>query len=411
MNNDSIRSSVMHYGFVIVACCCLMMGVNIGITFSCAGIFYKPVSQSLGVTVGEFGIYMSLMYIASSLLLPFAGKWIEKYSARKLLTWSSILMGLTLIGMGLCSAVWEFWIAGILLGFSVAFLLYLGFPTLVNRWFVAKVGLMMGLCSAASGIGGMIFNPIGGAVINSFGWRWAYAGFGLFILLIETPVLYLLLRDYPADKGLLPYGSTTTKKDDGVKAADVSGMEYSEAIKTPVFYAIMLFAFLMMAMSTLNLFIPGYVQSVGFTLENAAYAASAAMGGVTIGKLVLGHINDRGCLAGVMVTTIAGAAGLLSLIVGGHSLLLLLLGAFMFGWAYAGVTVQTAMLTRTVFGNRAYARINAIVSIALAAGGAIASGGWGFIVDRTSFHTIFYIGVAMLAVCLAIGFVALKRKS
>jgi len=51
------------------------------------------------------------------------------------------------------------------------------------------------------------------------------------------------------------------------------------------------------------------------------------------------------------------------------------------------------------------------MSMALAAGGAIASGGWGLIVDATSFHFIFFIGVGMLLVCTAIGTVALvKRK-
>lgn len=86
-------SARMHYGYIIVACCCLIMGVDIGLTFSCAGIFYRPVSESLGVSVGSFGIYMSIMYITSTLMLPYAGRLIERYSARWLLTCSSALMG------------------------------------------------------------------------------------------------------------------------------------------------------------------------------------------------------------------------------------------------------------------------------------------------------------------------------
>lgn len=59
----------MHYGFVIVFCCCLMMGINVGIAFSCAGIFYKPVSASLGVSIGTFGIYQAFICVASTLML------------------------------------------------------------------------------------------------------------------------------------------------------------------------------------------------------------------------------------------------------------------------------------------------------------------------------------------------------
>lgn len=101
---ENKRKSI-HYGFVIIICCCLMMGVNIGLSFSCAGIFYKPVSESLGVGVGLFGIYMSVMYVAATLFLPFAGKLLERYSARWLFTGSSALMGLVFLAFATLNAV------------------------------------------------------------------------------------------------------------------------------------------------------------------------------------------------------------------------------------------------------------------------------------------------------------------
>lgn len=398
----------IHYGFVVVACCCLMMGINIGLTFSCAGIFYQPVCQTLGVKVGVFGLYMSIMYIASSLFLPYAGKLIEKYSARTLLTISSALMGLTFLCMAFFTRVWEFYAAGGVLGVTVAFLLYLSFPTLINRWFRTNVGLLVGICAAASGIGGMAFNPIAGIIIENYGWQWAYVAFAAIILLVDTPLLWIFLRDYPRDKGLEPFGKERAGRTEG-SAAQLPSVPYTKARRMPVFYGIIVFSFLMMAISTLNLFIPKYVQSLSFSIEQASYVASAVMAGVTIGKLVLGRINDRNCTLGVAITTGFGIAGLLLLICGRTGLWILMGGAFLFGWAYAGVTVQTAMLTRTVFGGADYARIYAIVSIALAAGGAVASGGWGLIVDATSYLCIFWIGVAMLAVSLLLGVMALRR--
>ncbi len=392
-----------------------MMGVNIGLAFSCAGIFYSPVSASLGVNVGTFGIYMSLMYVASTLMLPAAGRMMERYSARKLLAGNSALMGVTFLGMAAATAVWQFYLAGCVLGITVAFLLYLSFPTLINRWFTRKVGLLMGVCSAASGIGGMIFNPIAGMVITDWGWRYAYAGFGVLILVVVSPLLWLLLVDRPELKGLLPYGSEmagSTEAADSKPAGNPapSGISYEKALKMPVFYGLVVFAFLMMACSTLNLFIPNYVTDLGYTLEQAALAAASVMAGVTIGKLALGHINDRSCMAGSIVTTVAGIAGLIMLIGGGAGIWMSVGGGFFFGWAYAGVTVQTAMLTRTVFGNLNYARIYSVISMALAAGGAIASGGWGLIVDDTSYHFIFIIGIIMLALCALIAVRALIRK-
>lgn len=406
----------MHYAYVILICCCLMMGVNVGLSFSCAGIYYTPVSQSLGVPVGEFGIYMSIMYVTSSLMLPLAGKMLERYSARMLFAVSSAVMGLDFLAMSLFREVWEFYIAGGVMGVTLAFLLYLSFPTMVNRWFHTRVGMMIGICSAASGIGGMLFNPLAGWIITEWGWRWGYATFGIICLLIVAPLLALLLRDRPADKGLLPYGmdAAAAPQGDAPRSApgarELPGMEYGLAVRSPLFYGMILFAFLMMGISTLNLFIPGYVGAHGFSIEQASLTAALVMGGVTVGKLVLGMVNDRNTRLGVALTTGAGIAGLGVLLAGAGSFPLILGGAFLFGWAYAGVTVQTAMLTLRVFGQRDYSRIYSIISIALAAGGALASGGWGLLADDFGTPVTFVSGIAGLLVCLLIGLVALRRR-
>jgi len=81
------------------------MGVNIGLVMSCAGIFYKPVSEELGVSVGKFGLYMSFNYLASILMLPIAGKMMTQFSARVLLTVSSAVLGLCFVSMSLFNAV------------------------------------------------------------------------------------------------------------------------------------------------------------------------------------------------------------------------------------------------------------------------------------------------------------------
>lgn len=411
-NNNTLQNKGLHYAYIIVGCCCLMMGVNTGLMMSCAGIFYQPVSQALGVSVGEFGIYMSLSFITSSLMLSVAGKMMERMSSRFLLTLSSALSGLCLVSMGMFNSVWEFYAAGCLQGVTLAFLMYMSFPTLINRWFRSRVGLMIGICSAASGIGGVIFNPIGGWLITNYGWRWAYICFGLLILIVITPLLGILLRNYPKDKNLEPWGK---KEETGNTSVSDDGVSYSQAVRSGMFYVLLVFAFLIMAVSTLNLFIPKYVLTLGFSIEQSAYSASAIMLGVTIGKLVLGYVNDRSGKMGTLLTTMLGAIGLAMLIFSGHSQALILIGAFCFGWAYAGVTVQTAMLVREVMGNKDYARIFSNISIALAAGGAIASGAWGFLAEHTSYKVIFWVGIAALVCCAIMGLTAsansLKNKA
>ncbi|MBQ7279663.1 MAG: MFS transporter [Bacteroidales bacterium] len=396
----------IHYGYVIVICCCLIMGIDIGLALSCAGIFYQPVCESLNVPVGKFGLYMSINYIVSTLMLSVAGKMIERWSARWLLAGSSALLGLTFIGMSFASQVWHFYVAGGLIGVCMAFLLYLSFPTLINRWFRTRVGFFMGICSAASGIGGILFNPIGAHIITAYGWHMAYIVFGLMILVGVSPLLALLLRDRPEDIGLQPFGSNETQKEQRKQ----DGTDYAIAIRQPAFYAIFVFALLLMAVSTLNLFIPNYAKGLNYSLEQASLAASSVMAGVTLGKIVLGYINDRNCMLGVLTTTLFGILGIALMLSGDNGLWIILAGAFLFGWEYAGVTVQTPMLVRSVFGNKDYAQIYSNISIAIAIGGAVSSGGWGLLADATSYRFILFVGIAALAACCLLGIVALRRK-
>lgn len=403
---DNRESSKIHYGYVIVLCMALIMGVNVGLVMSSAGIFYQPVSNDLGVSVGTLGMYMSFNFLSSTLMLSIAGRLMDKYSARMLLTLSSAVLGITVAAMGLFNAVWQFYIAGSVIGVTLSFLLYLSFPTMINRWFKSRVGFFFGICSAASGIGGILFNPLGGYLITHYGWRTTYMLFGGIILLLVTPIIGVLLRNYPEDMGLQPYG---LDKQQQVSVSD-SGIEYSSAIKMPVFYGLIVFAFLMISVSTLNLFIPKYVTSLNYTLAQASFVASAVMAGVTIGKVALGMINDKNSLLGVATTVVGGLAGLTLLLVGHVGIWAVTVGGFLFGWAYAGVTVETPMLVRAVFGSKDYAKIYSNVSIAFAAGGAIMSGGWGLLADFTTFRFILSLGIVFLTICGVIGVLALKVR-
>ena len=134
------------------------------------------------------------------------------------------------------------------------------------------------------------------------------------------------------------------------------------------------------------------------------------MAGVTLGKLLLGWINDRNCTAGLLISTIGGTVGLAAIVSASSVLWVVLTGSFFFGWCYAGVTVQTAMLTRTVVGSRDYSRIFATVSVALSAGGAVASGGWGLLADATSYSVIFITGASLLLIATLLGLYALRPR-
>jgi predicted MFS family arabinose efflux permease len=73
--------------------------------------------------------------------------------------------------------------------------------TIVNRWFVARRGLAMGILTASTATGQLIFLPLLASVIQRSGWR-----FGVLIVAsaaaLMIPIVFALLRERPADLGL-----------------------------------------------------------------------------------------------------------------------------------------------------------------------------------------------------------------
>jgi sugar phosphate permease len=79
--------------------------------------------------------------------------------------------------------------------------------TVVNRWFVERRGLALGLLTASTATGQLVFLPLLARVVQGAGWRAAVlvvAGAAVLVL----PLVALLMRDDPRDVGLAPYGGT-----------------------------------------------------------------------------------------------------------------------------------------------------------------------------------------------------------
>ena len=401
-----IKKFPFHYGYIVAACCTLVTMFNIGLVLSCAGIFFVPISAELNEPIGNVALMLSFNLIFSSIMLSFSGKILEFFGARLMMTLSSIVMGVCLIAMSKFDALWHFYVAGAIFGVTFTFLMYLSFPTIIPRWFNKNVGLMIGIAAAGSSIGGAIFNPICGWLITNYGWRTTYLIFGLIILLIISPILGVFLRNKPSDVGLRPYGESN------ISARKISndGYEYRAVLKMPIFYGLFMFAFLMSATASVFHFIPKYAATLNFSLEQASLAAAAAMIGSTIGKVGLGIINDKSIKLGVIATIGLGIFGLALMFFAKSELSILIGGGFLFGWAYAGVFVQTPLLVRAVFGGKSYSQIYSNISIGLTVSAAVAMAAWGFLAENIGYGAVFAVGIILLGICGALGFTALKLR-
>ena len=311
-----------------------------------------------------------------------------------------------------------FYVCGAILGVGMAPLIYLSVPTLINAWCVKRVGFFVGLCMAFTGIGGVIFNPIGTAIIQSGpeGWRTAYRVFGIIALVGTLPFTLFVVRSKPEDKGLLPYGAdeaeaTTTTSE---KAEPISGVPAGVAMKTPAFYALAVFCGVITLNQTIYQFLASYATSFADTLPAIAAAsgvvASAAMAGQAIGKVVLGVINDKSVRLGIFFGLGCGVLGVILMWLFPSPLVMLLVGAFLFGVVYAMTTVQTPLLVRSVFGSADYTNIYSRISMVGSLMSAVAAVFWSFVIDSPGgFPLMFIGGLVCMAVCLITSLFALGQ--
>lgn len=431
--NTPAKQGGFHYAYLIVASCIAITCLPCALVLSCAGIFFTPVAEFFDVPRATFTLYFSILNIAMMLTLPVAGKLMSKVDLRIVLSACVILDGLGLFGMSVAGSMPVFYVCGAVMGVGTAPLIYLAIPTLINAWCVEKVGFFVGLCMAFTGIGGVIFNPIGTSLIASGaeGWRVAYRVFALITLVGTLPFTLFVVRSKPADKGLLPYGADTSVAAGSADAADapaapsnagapgnaapVDGVSASVAMKTPAFWALMVFCGIITLNQTIYQYLSSYALSFEATLPQIAAAsgvvASAAMAGQAIGKVVLGIVNDKSARLGVVFGIACGIAGVLVMWLAPGVLALLLAGAFLFGVVYAMTTVETPLLVRTVFGSADYTNIYSRVSMVGSLMSAVAAVFWSLVIDSAGgFPLMFILGIVCMVVCAATAFFALGQK-
>src|SRR5918994_1348052 len=78
--------------------------------------------------------------------------------------------------------------------------------TVANRWFVRRRGLVMGVLTAASATGQLVFLPVVAWMTERSGWRAAPLVVSAAALAV-IPLVQLRLRDSPAELGVAPYGA------------------------------------------------------------------------------------------------------------------------------------------------------------------------------------------------------------
>lgn len=399
----------IHYAWWILATCCVLFFVSLGMLINCQGLFFVPVTKELGFTRAGISLYVTIFNFALVAALPAAGYIFPRFNIKWILGIAMTVASLGFAAMGLFHNLYSWYAMAVLRGFAYAFILYLPIPLLINNWFSKKSGLALGVALACSGIGGALFSPWTSKIITAYGWRNGYFFLGILGFAIIMPFILFVVRYKPSEMGLQPYGYGEVPDENKKVVNDWEGVKAGTAVKTLAFYCLFFFAGLVSLCAYLNPQLPGYATSLGFAPSVGAFIITCVMIGQLVGKVFLGWLNDNfGALTATFVTCALGAIGMFVLI-GAGSPNMLYVGASLFGLAFGLPTVEPPIVTRSIFGSKEYSAIFAYITMGTALIGGIGTYIFGYIFDLTgSFKGAIWLCLACYILAFVLTVVAVK---
>jgi MFS transporter, OFA family, oxalate/formate antiporter len=252
------------------------------------GTFKKPIMTHYGLNATE-GAYPFIIFLACfAFLMPFGGRWIQKYGPRRIGIIGGILVGAGWILAGFSSNLAILCLTyGVIAGAGVG--LAYGAPIQTStRWFPDKKGLAVGLTVGGFGLSAALIAPIGNALINAQDVTFMFKIFGI-VFLALTILLSLTLK-FP-ETGWKPAGWTGPK----AGAPAVQNFTPSQMLKTPNFWALF---FCFIFGSTAGLMAIGIASPVGQEIIKISAALAAALTAVFAvfnfgGRPIFGWLTDK----------------------------------------------------------------------------------------------------------------------
>ncbi len=150
----------------------------------------------------------TIMFLVGGFLSPFISRVMYRFGARKTIAAGAGVLGASLALLSLTQTLLQFYLLFFIVGIGMAGMSIVPGSVVVARWFERRRGFAMGILGAGIGVGGFIMPPLVGSVfIPAFGWRGTFIIAGLLPTVVITPLALFVLKEKPADMGLLPDGA------------------------------------------------------------------------------------------------------------------------------------------------------------------------------------------------------------
>ena len=363
-------------------------------------VFLKALVQDFHATRSAISLAFSLHNLVSAFSGPIMGRLVDRVGARRVILPATVIFAALMIGnrflTGSVRGVYIFNILGAFIGIGCGPIAY---STVISRWFDRRRGSALAVMMLGVGVGASAMPSVMQRLIAIFGWRAAYAFYGAAMMLIAVPVIAVLLKDSPAEMGLLADGAPSSPT--LIKKAAVDGLTWREARATRTFWFMVTGYFLLGAsVHACVIHLSAMLTDRGITPQTAALASSVAGAGLLLGRGGSGFLLDRYFGPRLAVSFSIGAALGILLLLFGHGVSTFV-GAFLVGLGMGAEGDIIAYLTSRYFGLKAFGEIYGYAFGSFVLAGACGALLMGIGFDRTGSYTI-PLQSFLAAICIAI---------
>ena len=367
------------------------------------GTFVQPLESEFGWHRGEMSFALTMTNIAVVIASPSIGVFIDRLGVRRVLIPSVILMGVLVASMSrLTGNIWLLYAMYFLIPLLGAGTLPQSYSRVIINWFSRRRGLALGISLSGFGVGATLIPALAQLMIDHHGWRYAYLGFAAAILCVSLPLTIFLLRETPAEMGLVPDGKLITgPENSSLEISSYVNLSITEAAKTRSFWLILTsFLLVGIAITSILAHLVPMLIGRGISPEKAALCMSSLGIGLVCGRILGGMMMDHFFAPYVTAFFLLFLVAGISILALGTANDFVIIAAIFVGLATGSEISEIAYLCSRYFGTMSFCQIYGTMFAAFQIGSAFGPPIMGYYYD----HAGNYIGVLwLLAIIAALG--------
>jgi MFS family permease len=318
------------------------------------GVFLKPITAELGIGRGLLSSALTLHATIGALTCPLFGWMIDRWGVRRCMLPCLVFYTLSVAAYALITAS-PFALTYLLFalaGFASPVAGPIPYSTVISQWFDRQRGLALGLGMAGVGLGVALMPQLAAALIAAFGWRLAYIGLAIAVVVCAFLPVAFFVREPPEFAARPAAGQSRGA------VLNLPGASVKAALKSWVFWGLGL-AFLLdvVAINGTLTHIVALLTDRGVALQAATAALSGTGVALIAGRILSGYFLDRFwgpyVAIGFFVLPMLGLALLMSHAAGATPFV----GAICLGLGIGAEIDLMAFFVSRYFGLRNYAKI------------------------------------------------------